>query len=286
MNISLGKEKKMNATDLFDAFAEIDEKYTADQPLPRVTGTPRAARVPALRAATVAVLCIFAALAVGLASASVTGILPEGFPSWISGGGRSMREEVGKGLNAETEDPGSISGDRITEDYYTCKYLEKNEYKEYLTDVLGKKGAYVFDSETRRWKKETTVPSKTFDKVGDCTPPAVADNSDIRLYMADYAYYLAVGNEIYSIGVTGGYFKRMCLWDYDGDGTNDLVAYYGWGYGVDGLALSVIDLNTMEQKNVMITANEIPYFKFGFDGKNIYVDGEPVNYRDGEFVIG
>ncbi len=273
----------MNATDLFDAFAEIDEKYTADQPQPRVTGTYRAARIPVLRAATAAVLCIFVALAAGLASASVAGILPEGFSSWLSGGGRSMREGVEKGLNAETD---SISGDRITEDYYTCKYHEKNEYKEYLTEVLGKNGAFVFDSETRRWKKETTVPSKTFDKVGDCTPPAVADNSDIRLYMADYAYYLAVGNEIYSIGVTGGYFARMCLWDYDGDGANDLVTDYSWGSGVYGLALTVIDLNTMEQKIVKITSNEFPYFKFGFDGKIIYVDGEPVNYVDGEFVIG
>ena len=122
------------------------------------------------------------------------------------------------------------------------------------------------------------------------TPKGILENNPgLELfYVKDgYHVFLLFNGEIYRYDTFGGYHHCLALWDYDGNGIKDLVSFYNDGSGVSYLNVGITDLTTMKTQNI-IRRGVLwePGFTFDYDGEFIYIDGEKVEYVNGEFHCG
>jgi hypothetical protein len=161
-----------------------------------------------------------------------------------------------------------------TPNYDTRSTLHVYEFKEILArDGYHRDG--VID-------KNYNVSNAIFSNI---TPKGMLEeNPDVELFYSETsgACFLKVKNELYRFDTFGGYHRKLCYWDYDGNGVDDLVSMYDWGSGMAYLSVAVVDLTTMEQK-VIHTVNLLTddYFSFEFDGDNIYIAGKKCTYSHG-----
>jgi hypothetical protein len=74
------------------------------------------------------------------------------------------------------------------------------------------------------------------------------------------------------------------LWDYDNNGTKDLVSYNTSGSGLTFMSVGIFDLTSFEQIQVIsrMILNE-PRFSFECKNGAIYIDGEELTYSNGSF---
>ena len=168
---------------------------------------------------------------------------------------------------------------KYSPDYNSTSTLRADEFLEKLKT----NGYHVGDT------METGFNTKNIEDVFNITPAAIAEeNADLDIfcvYPGKFCFFMYKG-EIYRYDTTGGYHHFIVLWDYDGNGVNDLVSYDTFGSGIPYLGVFVTDLTTME-RFIVYTRNLLsePGFSFDFDGENIYLDGEKLTYSDGEFGL-
>ena len=122
------------------------------------------------------------------------------------------------------------------------------------------------------------------------TPKGIAENNpDLEIFYVKPGYhvFMMFKGEIYRYDTFGGYHHCLALWDYDGNGIKDLVSFCSYGSGVSYLAVGITDLTTMKAQNI-IRRGVLwePGFTFDYDGEFIYIDGEKVEYVNGEFHCG
>ncbi|MBQ2118554.1 MAG: hypothetical protein II192_05815 [Clostridia bacterium] len=127
-------------------------------------------------------------------------------------------------------------------------------------------------------------------RIRNITPPAVLEeNPDLELFFTEDGYhcFLMVRGEIYRYDTVGGSHHLLVLWDYDGNGTKDLVSYHSWGSGVSYLSVTVTDLTTMEELPVItrMILRE-PAFRFTYNGESVFIDGKELTFSDGAFHCG
>ncbi|MFY9381803.1 MAG: hypothetical protein WBI55_00220 [Eubacteriales bacterium] len=92
-----------------------------------------------------------------------------------------------------------------------------------------------------------------------------------------------VNKVIYRYDTFSGY-HQLCLWDYDNNGTKDLVSYHTFGSGIPYLGVSIFDMTTM--KNISVVKKCVlsePWFTFEFKDGSVYLDGKELIYDNGVF---
>lgn len=125
----------------------------------------------------------------------------------------------------------------------------------------------------------------------NCTSDYVREHApDIELFQnRQYgSYFIRIGDTLYSYnsGRMGDYIQ-MCLWDYDNNGVDDIVLSSTAGSGILYLNTEIFDVTTKAVKKLSTVYLRSAYmFELQFDGTSIYIDGNKVEYVDGEFYIG
>ena len=165
-----------------------------------------------------------------------------------------------------------------TPNYDTRSTLHVYEFKE----ILARDG-YHRDG---GMDKNYNVSDAIFSNI---TPKGMLEeNPDVELFYSKTsgACFLKVKNELYRCDTFGGEYQHLCYWDYDGNGTKDLVMHYTFGSGIPYEGVSVTDLTTMESKAIQsVNLLESKWSNFEFDGENIYIDGKKCTYSRGLFFL-
>lgn len=124
--------------------------------------------------------------------------------------------------------------------------------------------------------------------VVNITPKSISDETeDIEVFLikdAEHCFLMADG-VLYRYETFGGYHEKLCLWDYDGNGTKDLVSCDSFGSGISYLGVSIFDMTKKEPISVF-TRNLLSEKEFSFEFENgvVYIDGEELKYENNEFL--
>ena len=98
------------------------------------------------------------------------------------------------------------------------------------------------------------------DHCYNVTPSAVSENTDIKIFKFSDSYVslALIDGEVYEICTSfGGYgFFNAVPWDYDEDGTTDLLIASSWGSGMHRSEISVFNVKT-KQSTVICTSLEL-----------------------------
>ena len=161
-------------------------------------------------------------------------------------------------------------------DYNTTNNLHCDEFLENL-----KSDGYI-----RGGEKDYNYNTDNITRTVNITPKSISDEtSDIEVFWVSDAHcFLMVNHTIYRYDTFGGYHHQLCLWDYDNNGTKDLVSYNTWGSGLSYMSVGIFDLTSFEEIQV-ITRMILNEPGFSFECKNgvIYIDGEELTYSNGSF---
>ncbi len=161
-------------------------------------------------------------------------------------------------------------------DYHSTNRLHSDEFLEIL-----KRDGYYRDGEMDR-----NYNTDGITDIINITPDSISnERSDVEVfYLSNQHCFLMVNHTIYRYDTFGGYHQQLCLWDYDGNGTKDLVSYYTCGSGLSYLGVGILDLTSMENIEV-ITRMILSEPAFSFECKNgvIYIDGAELIYSNGKF---
>jgi hypothetical protein len=161
-------------------------------------------------------------------------------------------------------------------DYNTTNNLHCDEFLENL-----KSDGYIRDGE-----KDYNYNTDNVTRIVNITPKSISDETaDIEVfYVSDAHCFLMVNHTIYRYETTGGYHLQLCLWDYDSNGTKDLVSYNISGSGLTYISVDVFDLTSFERIPVITRmVLDEPGFSFEFKNGVIYIDGEKLTYGNGSF---
>ena len=161
-------------------------------------------------------------------------------------------------------------------DYGTTNNLHCDEFLENL-----KSDGYI-----RGGEKDYNYNTDNITRTVNITPKSISDEtSDIEVFWVSDAHcFLMVNYTIYRYDTTGGYHHQLCLWDYDSNGTKDLVSLHTCGSGLLFLGVSVFDLTSFEEIQVITRmVLDEPGFSFEFKNGVIYIDGEELTYGNGSF---
>jgi|GEM_PF-2529083 len=128
-------------------------------------------------------------------------------------------------------------------------------------------------------------------RLRNCTPDFIREKrADIELFQTDdNAYFLRIADKLYRFDTPGGFHMKMCLWDYDKNGIDDLVFYHSWGSGNYVVEASVLDVCMGTRMSILSRSAEVGHgFNLDYDAgrKMIYLYRNVVEYFDGEFYIG
>ncbi|MBR3298351.1 MAG: hypothetical protein IKI64_04010 [Clostridia bacterium] len=128
-------------------------------------------------------------------------------------------------------------------------------------------------------------------RLRNCTPDFIREKrADIELFQTDdFAYFLRIADKLYRFDTPGGFHMKMCLWDYDKNGIDDLVFYHSWGYGNYVVEASVLDVCMGTRMSILSRSAEVGHgFNLDYDAgrKMIFLYRNSVEYFDGEFYIG
>ena len=161
-------------------------------------------------------------------------------------------------------------------DYNTTNNLHCDEFLENL-----KSDGYI-----RGGEKDYNYNTDNITRTVNITPKSISDEtSDIEVFWVSDAHcFLMVNHTIYRYDTIGGYHHQLCLWDYDNNGTKDLVSYNTSGSGLFYMSVDIFDLTSFEQIQVIsrMILNE-PRFSFECKNGAIYIDGEELTYSNGSF---
>ena len=161
-------------------------------------------------------------------------------------------------------------------DYDTTNDLHCEEFLKNL-----KSDGYI-----RGGEQDYNYNTDNITRIVNITPKSISDEaSDIEVFCVDDTHcFLMVDHRIYRYDTFGGYHHQLCLWDYDGNGTKDLVSYHTSGSGFSYMRVCIFDLNSFEEIQV-VTRMILSEPEFSFECKNgsIYIDGEELTYSNGNF---
>ena len=166
--------------------------------------------------------------------------------------------------------------------YFVPDYQTDSTLHADLFLTLLKRDGYDLNGETNRNYNTNGITSVT-----NITPKSISDErSDVEIFLVSSAHcFLMVDQKIYRYETFGGYHHQICLWDYDGNGVKDLVSYHSYGSGIPYLGVSVLDLTSMENRNIKsVNLLVNPPFSFAYEDGKILLDGEELICRDGEFL--
>ena len=160
--------------------------------------------------------------------------------------------------------------------YDTANNLHCDEFLENL-----KSDGYI-----RGGEKDYNYNTNNITRIVNITPKSISDEtSDIEVFwVSDTHCFLMVNHTIYRYDTSGGYHHQLCLWDYDQNGTKDLVSYNTSGSGLSYMSVDIFDLTSFEEITVIarMILNE-PRFSFECENGVIYIDGEELTYSNGSF---
>ena len=201
----------------------------------------------------------------------------------LANGTRFIRQELTEETEAFTEE--SNSDNTMADNYFSPDYASTNTaHADAFLKVLKRDGYYTDG------KLDKNYNTDGISSVVNITPKSISDEtSDIEIFLIKDAghCFLMTGGVIYRYETFGGYHHMLCLWDYDGNGTKDLISYDSFGSGIPYLGVSIFDMTRMEAVNV-ITRNLLsePEFSFEYTDGKIYLDGEELTYSNGSFRCG
>ena len=161
-------------------------------------------------------------------------------------------------------------------DYNTTNNLHCDEFLENL-----KSDGYI-----RGGEKDYNYNTDNITRTVNITPKSISDEtSDIEVFWVSDAHcFLMVNHTIYRYDTFGGYHYQLCLWDYDSNGTKDLVSYNTSGSGLSYMSVDIFDLTSFEGIKVITRMiMDEPVFSFEYKNKVIYIDGAELTYSDGSF---
>ena len=180
----------------------------------------------------------------------------------------------------ETNDPNQkpqSQPDYYIPDYDTTSDLHCDEFLEIL-----KSDGYTISG----GQKDHHYNTDNITRIVNITPKSISDEtSDIEVFcLSDMHCFLMVHHTIYRYDTLGGHHHQLCLWDYDGNGTKDLVSHNTFGSGFPYMGVLIFDLTSFEKIKVIerMILNE-PTFSFECKNGGIYIDGEELTYSDGRF---
>ncbi len=128
--------------------------------------------------------------------------------------------------------------------------------------------------------------SDLIDGLKCCTSVFVRETTDnIDLFQTNNAYFIRIGYKMYRYDSFGGGLMNMCLWDYDNDGTKDIVFVRSWGSGFGRISVTLIDVKKLIALDIITVPEALHTIGFDFDGINVYINGSIVEYRDGAFCF-
>lgn len=179
-------------------------------------------------------------------------------------------------INGKLSSAVSVKASYFIPDYHSANRLHCEEFLEIL-----KRDGYYRDGEM-----DHNYNTDNITDIINITPKSISDERpDVEVfYLSNQHCFLMVNHTIYRYDTFGGYHQQLCLWDYDGNGTKDLVSYYTCGSGLSYLSVGILDLTSMESIEV-ITRMTLSEPEFSFECKDgvIYIDGEELTYSDGDF---
>ncbi|MBR5947290.1 MAG: hypothetical protein IKZ82_01415 [Clostridia bacterium] len=128
-------------------------------------------------------------------------------------------------------------------------------------------------------KRKDSEPSI---EICNCTPEYFRKNfPDIELFVDmkqddRSEYIIRYGDKLYRFDFEKGRHHNMCLWDYDGNGVDDLV-FYSSTWSSEAIAyqrIDCIDVCKDQLKLILHRRADFPscIISFDYDGKNVYVD--------------
>ena len=177
---------------------------------------------------------------------------------------------------AETN-KGSLSDEGyFAPDYQSTSKLHSDEFLE----ILESDGYY------RDGEKDHNYNTNNITRIVNITPKSISDEtSDIEVFYVSTHCFLMVDHTIYRYETFGGYHHQLCLWDYDSNGTKDLVSYNTSGSGISRMSVDIFDLTSFERFSVITISDIFNRPGFSFECKNgvIYIDGEELTYSNGSF---
>ena len=141
------------------------------------------------------------------------------------------------------------------------------------------------DGYIRGGEKDYNYNTDNITCIVNITPKSISDEtSDIEVFCVDTHCFLMVNHIIYRYDTFGGFHHQLCLWDYDNNGTKDLVSYNTSGSGLAYMSVGIFDLTSFEEIQVIsrMILNE-PVFSFECKNGVIYIDGEELTYSNGNF---
>ena len=183
--------------------------------------------------------------------------------------------------NASNETNNSIKDLLSSMGYCVPNYGSTNElHCDKFLKIL-KRDGYI-----RGGEKDYNYNTDNITQIVNITPKSISDEtSDIEVFWVSDAHcFLMVNHTIYRYDTIGGCHHQLCLWDYDRNGTKDLVSYNTSGSGVSYMSVDVFDLTSFERIQVIsrMMLNE-PGFSFECKNGAIYIDGEELTYSNGSF---
>lgn len=188
---------------------------------------------------------------------------------------KSTQSSTSNETDSPSKNTQSKTGDFIP-DYDTTNNLHCDEFLEKLKN----------DGCIRGGEKDYNYNTDNITRIVNITPKSISDEtSDIEIFcVSDTHCFLMVNHTIYRYDTFGGYHHQLCLWDYDGNGTKDLVSYNTSGSGLSYMSVDIFDLTSFEGIQV-ITRMILNEPEFSFECKNgvIYIDGEELTYSNGNF---
>ena len=171
--------------------------------------------------------------------------------------------------------------DNTLNEYYAPNYNSSNSFNtELFIDILKRDGCYQNGENDRNFNADN------IRLVVNITPKSITDETnDMAIFLVKDGYncFLMKDQKIYRYDTFGGCHLQLCLWDYDGNGIKDLVSYQTFGSGLSYLGVSIFDLSTMEEHNVITRDFDTEAFSFEFKNGIIYIDGEKLTYKNGQF---
>jgi hypothetical protein len=128
-------------------------------------------------------------------------------------------------------------------DYDTTNNLHCDEFLKIL-----KSDGYI-----RGGEKDYNYNTDNITRIVNITPKSISDEtSDIEVFFVSNIHcFLVVNHTIYRYDTFGGYHHQLCLWDYDNNGTKDLVSYNTSGSGLSYMSVDIFDLTSFEQIKVI-----------------------------------
>ncbi len=187
-------------------------------------------------------------------------------------------KEASKEASEETSTPVIVIDDYYKPDYESTSTLHADVFLE----TLKRDGYYSGGANYRNYN------TSNITGIVNITPKSISDEIEgLELFLVKDGYhcFMMYDGKIYRYDTVGGYHFQLCLWDYDGNGTKDLVSYHSWGSGLAYESVSVMDLTFMSAFTLIDREVTVPGDAFDFEIRDgvIYIDGKELTCKNNLF---